>query len=111
MAIVQLGNSEPTGVDVPTVTTVTIPAPIGSGPGEVSVADVVTSIAAVSEGGITGGTWQAHSTAHAPDWVWSDNPDVEEAIAAHYGCARGVPSDVEQRYYTTTPPGVDPQEV
>jgi hypothetical protein len=104
MPIVQLGNSEPTGVDVPAVTTVTIPDP------DATVADILTSITAVSQGGLTGGVWQAHSTALKPDWVWSNDPEVEEAIAKHYGCARGVPHDVEEKYFTSTPPGVIPQE-
>ena len=102
MPIVQLGNSEPTGVDVPTVTTVTIPDP------DATVDDIVTSIAAVSQGGLTGGVWQSHSTALKPDWVWSDKPEVEEAIAHYYDCPRGIPADVEERYFTSTPPGVKP---
>lgn len=106
MAIhVQLGNSEPTGVDVPAVTSITIFDDEEGGP---PLADVITSIAAVSQGGLTGGTWQAHSTAPKPDWVWSNNPEVENAIAQHYGIPRGVPADVEQRYFTSTPPGVIP---
>ena len=103
MTIVQLGYSEPTGVDVPAVTTVSIPDP------DASVEDIVTSIAAQSQGGLTGGVWQSHSTALKPDWVWSDNPEVEKAIADRYGCARGVPDDVEEKYFTSTPPGVIPE--
>lgn len=103
MAIqVQLGNSEPTGVDVPAVTYVSVPD------ADITPAEVVTIISATSQGGLTGGVWQSHSTATGPDWVWSDDPAVEEALATHYGCKRGLPPDAEERYFTTTPPGVQP---
>lgn len=97
---VQLGNSEPTGLDVPNV------CYVSNFDEDATPDEIVTSIAAVSQGGVVGGIWHSHSTATAPDWVWSNNPDVEEAVAAHYGCARGVPSDVEAKYYTHNgPPG------
>jgi hypothetical protein len=104
---VQLGNSEPTGVDVPAVTYITVPD-ADPGSEDFDVADVITAISAVSQGGLTGGIWQSHSTATKPDWVWCDDSRVERAIAEHYGIAQGLPRDVEQKYFTTTPPGVVP---
>ena len=71
--------------------------------------EVVTAITAPSIGGITGGLWETHTQRGAvPDWVWSDDEETERLLAEHYECPRGIPADVEDRYYTTTPPGVQP---
>ena len=39
------------------------------------------------------GAWAAHSAAAAPDWVESDDPELAEALAAHWGCPIGCPDD------------------
>lgn len=71
--------------------------------------EVVVAITAPSIGGITGGLWETHTVRGAvPDWVWSDDDETERLLSEHYQCARGIPDDVEERYYTTTPPGVLP---
>lgn len=39
----------------------------------------------------TAGIWPTHSTAPAPSWVESDDPELAAAIAEHYGCPVGRP--------------------
>ena len=39
------------------------------------------------------GVWRNHSGASAPEWVESDDPDLAEAISAHYGCPIGRPGN------------------
>lgn len=55
------------------------------------------------------GVWAAHSD-EPPAWVASDDPELEAALARHFGCERGAPKDVEAAYYTASgPPGVGPE--
>lgn len=37
------------------------------------------------------GVWANHSTADAPAWVESDNPEFAELLSAHYGSPVGRP--------------------
>lgn len=39
------------------------------------------------------GIWVMHSTAPAPAWVESSDPEFAQRIATHYGCPVGRPSD------------------
>lgn len=114
MAIhVMLGNPAPLDRGVPTrvpaVTYVSVP---DSWDGTDTVAatphEVLTAISTPAQGGLVGGLWDNHSVADGPEWVWSDDEETERLLSEHYECARGIPEDVEDRYYTTTPPGVQP---
>jgi hypothetical protein len=42
------------------------------------------------------GLWVLHSAAPAPSWVESDNPDLEQALADHYGCPIGRPQESDE---------------
>lgn len=44
------------------------------------------------EGGPLTGFWVAHSSAPGPSWVASDSPELEKALAEHYGCPIGEPA-------------------
>ena len=44
----------------------------------------------------TDGHWTAHSSA-PPAWVESDDPDLEAALADHFGCPVGQPADWTDR--------------
>lgn len=110
---VMLGNPAPLDRGslsrVPAVTYVTVPD--GWDGVDTVVAtpqDAVDAITAPAQGGLVGGVWDNHSVATEPDWVWSDDEETERLLAEHFECARGIPPDVEDRYYTTTPPGVHP---
>jgi hypothetical protein len=51
----------------------------------------------------------ANHHAATPSWAWSDNPHVQEALAAAFGCPAGIPDDVEDTHHTVFgPPGVKP---
>lgn len=41
------------------------------------------------------GLWVAHSDAPGPSWVESDDPELAEALANHYGCPIGRPDTEE----------------
>jgi hypothetical protein len=41
----------------------------------------------------TGGAWKAHSGARSPSWVECEAwPELEAALAEHFGCPAGRPS-------------------
>lgn len=76
------------------------PAPIGAGlePGcitEVDIPDSKTTdhafldITLDDETSI--GVWAAHSRAKAPSWVESNDEELRERLAKHYGCQVGRP--------------------
>lgn len=39
------------------------------------------------------GLWPQHSAASSPSWVESDDPQLAQAIATHYGCPIGRPNE------------------
>lgn len=109
---VELGNHAPldNGRALPhwSVTTVEIPVGVDQQEGFRAITD---------RGDVGNGVWVSHSNDPAPAWVSvtngpsetaEDAEALEERLANHYQCERGVPEDVEERYYTLTPPGVYP---
>jgi hypothetical protein len=49
------------------------------------------------DGGPHTGLWASHSEADAPSWVVSDSPELEAALAAHYGCPVGQPDTDDEK--------------
>lgn len=90
MPVVYLGNPAPLdrGQPMPDqgerVTTVTIP---DSRPTDAAVRDI-----AHNDGSPNAGLWASHSAAQAPTWVQCpDDPALEAALAARFGCPAGRP--------------------
>lgn len=77
---------------------------------DVSIPDNYTLLEAVSAVTAADGVWKHHSADEAPAWVWSDNESLQTLLAESFKCEVGVPADVEDKYYTSTPPGVHPEE-
>jgi hypothetical protein len=123
---IQIGNPLPapaTGITSdgnPVVTYVHAPDDVYPHSGPVDGAAVQAAIDA-SRDGITSGQPEVllailhrdgvvanHLDAHA-SWVWSDNAEVQSALAQALGCPEGIPADVEQTHHTVFgPPGVAP---
>lgn len=60
-----------------------------------SVDDAVRDIAH-DDGSPNGGLWRSHSARNIPSWVSCDeNPELESAIANHFGCPAGRPVATE----------------
>jgi hypothetical protein len=58
-----------------------------------SIEDAVRDIAH-DDGSPNGGLWLSHSALSKPSWVeCADNPELEAAIAARFGCPAGRPSN------------------
>ncbi|MCW2900922.1 MAG: hypothetical protein JWO67_3187 [Streptosporangiaceae bacterium] len=92
MPVVQLGNPAPTERGVlmpggPTITEVVVPD-------SHSIDQAVRDIAYVDPtGGGNSGLWASHSDVPAPSWVsCPDDPDLQAALAARYGCPAGRPA-------------------
>jgi hypothetical protein len=97
---VQLGNPKPINADVDGITYISFPD-------ETSVADSIDVTEIISQAfrgqfNLPGsdallmviapnGIWRSHSHADAPSWVWSDNENLQNQIAAVYGCPVGEP--------------------
>lgn len=50
-------------------------------------------VAAVIGGTHGTGFWEHHSLRPSPVWVESNDPNLAEALSAHYGCPIGRPDD------------------
>jgi hypothetical protein len=98
--IVQLGNPRPINADADGVTYVSFPDDVAVAD-DIDVSDVLTQ---VFRGQLNlpgsdallmiiapNGIWKSHSLADAPSWVWSDNENLQNQIAAIYGCPVGEP--------------------
>lgn len=61
-------------------------------PAEDTPAEQLQAITAeVATGAQHDGVWRTHSSAAAPDWVESTDPELAQAISEHYGCPLGRP--------------------
>jgi hypothetical protein len=89
MPCVSLGNPRPifNGIPVDDPTAVTV----ARVPPDRSLAEAVADV--VDSGGPNTGFWPVHSAAPAPSWVESDDPDLAAALADHFGCPVGRPSN------------------
>lgn len=60
----------------------------------------------------TSGLWAHWSAGAKPTWVASDNPKMQEYLAAWFDCPAGHPEDLEDSHFTYHgPPGVGPGSV
>lgn len=86
MPTVWLGNPAPVDPDSPpgAITEMIIP---DSKSFDHAMADVTL------DDTVSIGAWAAQSTAGSPTWVESDDPALAKALAAHYGCPIGRPTN------------------
>jgi hypothetical protein len=77
---------------------------IGHSDGQVTAADIPDGeswtdtqrlLAVTHDDGANEGIWSIHkrlSGSETPAWVASNDPEFEERLARHFGCAQGEPS-------------------
>lgn len=90
LMFVELGNSHPAAVAQPSVTEWKLP---GAKPEDAgwTLDECLVSVQA---------DWAIHGTGHPPTWVKADNPELEAALAAAFGCPVGYPDDLHDAYLT-----------
>lgn len=90
MIIVHMGNEH--ALDVATGNAIGRQISTSKIPDDYSHLDAFAGITSTAEG-VGEGAWIRHSTDRGPAWIECSEPALGEALAAHYGCPLGRPTD------------------